>query len=150
MKTAMIVLGLFITTVVLMGAFTGCGFRHKSPEARADHMVDKVTKKLNLNDAQVVKLKMVKDEFLKARQDMKANRQEMKTSVLEMLEQPKLDQQRVLSLVKEKTRNVNDKAPQVVAALADFYDSLSPEQQQTLRENVKDKMEHRRHAWKRY
>ena len=46
----------------------------------------------------------------------------------------KFDRTRAQSLVAEKTAALNAKSPEVVAALGDFYDSLSPSQQQKVRE----------------
>ena len=44
------------------------------------------------------------------------------------------DRAKAQALVDGKTAAVRDKAPAVVTAMADFYDSLKPEQQQQLRE----------------
>ncbi|QPJ61950.1 MAG: hypothetical protein G3M70_08715 [Candidatus Nitronauta litoralis] len=148
MKTAASVVGLLVSGLFLMGTAVGCGHRHVSPEQRADHIVEKIKDKLDLNEEQTSKLVIAKNEILKVRQEMKAQRTQTRTDFFEMLEQPKLDQDRILSLVKEKTRTVNEKAPEVVVALAGFFDSLTPEQQKTLREKIKDKMEHRRHSRK--
>lgn len=148
MKIAAIVVGLLIFSVILMGSVAGCGYRHTSPEERADHIIEKVKKKLSLNEDQVTKLEIVKSEFLMAGKDMKAKRKQIRTSVSEMLEQPTLDQERILSMVREKTQTLNEKAPQVVVALAGFYDSLTPEQQSILREKIKDRIEHRKHSLK--
>jgi hypothetical protein len=46
----------------------------------------------------------------------------------------KFDKTRAQALVTEKTAAVTTKSPEVIAALADFYDSLNPAQQQKVRE----------------
>ncbi len=135
--------------LLLMGAVTACGKGHfrLSPEKRAQYFVEHVTEELKLTEPQVAKLNGVKDELLAARRHMVAQRQSAQETVLEMLEQPTMNRERVLSLVQQRTQEVNDKAPQIVAALGDFYDALSPEQRQKLRDEVKEHMEHRRHRW---
>ena len=56
---------------------------------------------------------------------------------------PQFDRARALALVEGKTGALRDKAPAVVTALADFYDSLKPEQQQQLREMLAKGRRHR-------
>jgi len=138
--------------ILIVGAATvstivACGHRFSSPEERAEYMVDKVSKELALNDAQNVKLNALKDQILAARQDMVSKRKETKQAVNELLEQPALDRDRVLNMVSERTQAVNEKAPQVVSALGDFYDSLTAEQQAKLREEIKERMEHHGKYW---
>ncbi len=148
MKTTAIVISLLIATVLLMGAFSGCGFRNHSPEERANFMVNKIKDKLNLNGGQVEKLEIVKNEILAVKQEMKANRNQAQTVISEILNQPKLDQERILSTLREKTQMINEKAPQIVVALAGFYDSLTPEQQKIMQEKFKGHLEHSKRSWK--
>ena len=54
----------------------------------------------------------------------------------------KFDRARAQSLLEEKTRAVQANSPEVITALADFYDSLNAEQQQ----KVRDLMQ-RRKGW---
>ncbi|MGV7222054.1 MAG: Spy/CpxP family protein refolding chaperone [Nitrospinales bacterium] len=146
MKIALISIGLLIAAVGIVGASGFCDKRG-NPEKFANHMVEKITKKLSLREDQVAKLEVAKNELLAIKKDMRAQRQTMRTSFVDLIEKPTLDQQTILSMVKEKTQAVNDKAPQVVVALAGFYDSLNPEQQEKLREKIKDKMESHRGSW---
>jgi Spy/CpxP family protein refolding chaperone len=46
----------------------------------------------------------------------------------------KFDKARAQSLVTEKTTVLQAGSPEVIAALADFYDSLNPTQQQKVRD----------------
>ena len=57
----------------------------------------------------------------------------------------KFDAARAQALVTEKTTVLQTKSPEVIAALADFYDSLNPAQQQ----KVRDFMEGRGHWFHR-
>ena len=78
---------------------------------------------------------------------MKEKKNQARSSISEILGQPRLDQDRLESMISDKTQFINTKAPQIVNSMAGFYDSLSPEQQKILREKFKDRMEHRRHSW---
>jgi Spy/CpxP family protein refolding chaperone len=47
---------------------------------------------------------------------------------------PTFDRNKASALIQDKVGAVNTKSPEVVAAMADFYDSLKPEQQSKVRE----------------
>lgn len=133
-----------VTSVAILGGVAACG-HHRSPEERADYMVEKVTSKLELTDAQVVELEQLKDELLSVRKSWLEERETVHNQVDNLLSQSTLDQQQVLNLVRERTDSINQKAPQVVTALAGFYDSLDPDQQAMLREKVQEHKESHHH-----
>ena len=109
---------------------------------RADWMVHKITEELELNEAQQRKLSQVRDVMLDARKHIHDTRKDARESILELLSQPELDRQQVLALINERSEAVRGRAPQVVDAIGDFYDSLDARQRDELREHVSEKMEH--------
>ena len=135
--------------VGMLGTMTGCGygFMHKSPQERAEWIVKNVGDELKLNDAQLGKLNALKDELLAARSDYKQRRSDTRKAIDELLSQPTLDQSRALALVKDRTQEVNAKAPRVVSAFAAFYDSLTPEQQKKLHDEVNERMKRHHGYW---
>jgi protein CpxP len=140
--TKLIVIGSGV--VLLAGSIAACGRPH-TPEQRAEWMTEKVTKELKLDDAQQAKLKTLSDLMLSARKQMRQEFGDDRDQVLSLLDQPKLDQARILGMVREHTQAINKEAPKVVAALGNFYDSLTPEQQAEVRKFVKEHHEHHRH-----
>lgn len=132
-----------VTGLVIAIGLAACGWHAKTPEEKADYMVSKLTNKLDLTDSQVVELEKLKNDLITVRQDWMAKKEETHKTIEELLKQPVLDQQRVLTLIKEHTEATNEKAPIVVSSVANFYDSLTPEQQATLR----DKIAKHRHHW---
>lgn len=131
---------------IIVGTLVACGHhRYHDPEKRGEWLVEKVTHELELNEAQKSKLELVRQEVLKARKEIQADRQTMRTEVFTMLEQPQLDRQKVLAMVEQKTAAINQHAPQVVNALGDFYDSLSEEQRQEIRNHISEMGEHHHH-----
>ena len=140
-----------VTMVVatMLGAMSGCAysFKHKSPQERADWLVNKLSDELKLNDAQLGKLNVLKDELLTMRGDYRKKRSETKLAIGEMLSQPTLDQTRALALIRERTQEVNEKAPRVVSAFAAFYDSLTPEQQKKVHDEVTKQMKRHHGYW---
>lgn len=138
------------TGSALAVALAGCGPRHHSPEERAEWMMQKVSSELALDETQNAGLAVLKDEMLKARKAMSEQRKTSIDTVTALLQQPTLDRSQALTLVEGHTRVVNEQAPAVVAALGDFYDSLTPEQQTQLRERLQKFQDYAakgRHHW---
>jgi Spy/CpxP family protein refolding chaperone len=145
-------IALVVSGLVLVTGLTACGHRfgHHGPGDKADWMVNKVTAELKLDEAQQAKLKAIKDELLSVRKEWVEQREESRSTALALLDKPALDRQQAIDLINGHTQFVEQKAPEIVAAVGEFYDSLTPEQQQTLREHVQKRMEHRGgHHWGR-
>ena len=125
-----------ITGLTLTAGLAACSWHSKTPSEKADYMVEKITKKLDLNAEQVTELEKLKSELLTAREDFLSEKQGTHSAINELLMQPTLDQQRLLELVQGHTASMNQKAPMVISSVAGFYDSLTPEQQATIREKI--------------
>ena len=132
--------------VLLAGSIAACS-HHRGPEQRAEWMMEKVSKELKLDEAQQAKLKVLSDDMLAVRKQMRSEFGSDRDQVLGLLDQPKLDQAKILGMVKEHTQTINQQAPKIVAALGDFYDSLSPEQQAEVRKFAKEHHEHHHRHW---
>ena len=146
-------LGLFGASVAL-GALTACGHRYEhhgwntSPEEHArwrGKMLDRVASKLELNGEQKAKLAVAADK-LHAQRTALRGATDPRSEVRSLVAGEKFDRARAQALVAEKTAAVTTKSPEVIAALADFYDSLNPQQQAKVREF----MERRRGWWHRH
>jgi protein CpxP len=124
---------LVVGALVVIGSFSACSFRG-DPEQRAQWMQEKVAKKLELDDAQQVQLKNVSEQILAAREGTKEQFGDDREQLLALLEQPTLDQDKILSLVRSRTEALNERAPDVIAAIGEFYDGLTAEQQAQIRE----------------
>ena len=128
-KTTIAIVG----SLLVVASISACS-RHHDPQHRAQWMQQKVTKKLELDDSQQQKLQAFSTEMMTARQDMKQQFGDDREQLLALLEQTTLDQQQVLTLIESHTRAINDRAPVIVASVAEFYDSLNSEQQAQLRQ----------------
>ena len=129
---------------LLIGGVAAC--KHKmhsaTPEERGEWVVEKVSKKLELNETQKIKLVNLKDELLAVRKTMRSDRDEKRAEVLAMMQQPTLDREKVNNMVQQKINVASTQAPVVIDAMADFYDSLDDAQRAELVEHIEDKMEH--------
>ena len=67
---------------------------------------------------------------------------DLRAEVQALVAGDKFDRSRAQSLLTEKTAAITSKSPEVINAMADFYDSLNPEQQQKVRDFMQ-----RRRGW---
>lgn len=142
-------MGLFGATIVV-GGLTACssGHHHRGPmtaekmsEVRGK-VVERVSSKLDLNDAQKQKLNVLADKMEAQRTAFVGKAADPRAEMQAIVSGDKFDRARAQSLLEEKTRAVQANSPEVITALADFYDSLNAEQQQ----KVRDLMQ-RRKGW---
>lgn len=114
-------------------------------EKRA-RMVEKVSRKLDLDAAQKAKLAVLGDTLETQRKAMKASGGEPHAGLKAVLAGPRFDREKAQSLANAKTDAMRTASPAVIGAAADFYDSLRPEQQQKVREAF-DRFGHHR-GWR--
>jgi Spy/CpxP family protein refolding chaperone len=105
-------------------------------------MVDRVSSKLDLNEAQKTKLNALADQLEAQRAAFVGKTADPRAEVQAIVAGDKFDRVRAQSLLEDKTRAVQAHSPAVVNAMADFYDSLNPDQQQKVRELMQ-----RRKGW---
>ena len=128
----------------LLGGVAACSHSHHGPggwqamgpedaakfKARA---TDKVADKLELNADQKARLGVLIDRMHEQRLALRGAT-DPRVDVLALIKDNSFDRWHAQDLVNAKLAAVRDKSPQVIAAMADFYDSLQPAQQQKVRE----------------
>jgi len=134
-------IGLTATTV-LLGGLAACShgprFGH-GPMTDADvaqlreRFIAKAGSKLDLGAAQKTRLATLADALQAQRSALVAGG-EPRAELQALVAGTNFDRARAQALVEGKTAAVRDKAPAVVTAMADFFDSLNPAQQQKLRD----------------
>ena len=114
----------------------GCAYRQgwhgDSAEFRAK-MVERVSDKLDLDAAQKQKLAVLADKMQAQREALRGGN-DPRAQFRQLFAGDKLDQAGAARLIEEKTAAVKSGSPEVIAAAADFFDNLRPEQQQKVRE----------------
>ena len=149
-------IGLF-GTAVLFGGLSACAHRHHGgmmSEADMTQMrerfIDKASRELALDAAQKAKLGLLADAIKAQRSALMGDatnpaanpasnpstnpRTNPRTELAALMAGSQFDRGRAQALVDSKTGALRDKAPAVVAAMADFFDSLQPAQQQKVRD----------------
>jgi Spy/CpxP family protein refolding chaperone len=98
-------------------------------------MVDKVAGKLDLDANQKARLAVLGDRLREQRAALiGAAGTDPRTEMQSLIAGPTFDRAKASLMVETKVSAVNAKSPGVITALADFYDSLRPDQQLKVRE----------------
>ena len=143
-------IGLFGASL-LVGGLTACsgGHHHRHGPMDAERMaevrgkvMERVGSKLDLNEAQKQKLATLADKLQAQRAAFVGPNANPRAEMQALVAGEKFDRARAQALIDEKLRAVQTGSPEVLAAMADFYDSLNPEQQQKVRELMQ-----RRRGW---
>ena len=136
-------IGLFGASV-LFGGFAAFAHRHHGhgwrnlSEADAAQMkarvVERVGSKLDLDAAQKAKLGVLADKLREQRNALVGSTTDPRAEMQSLVAGPTFDRAKASALIEAKVAAVNTKSPELVTAMADFYDALKPEQQTKLRE----------------
>ncbi len=97
------------------------------------HFIERLSDQLDLTTEQETQLDAAMDKMRDLRRETRRQRRDTRNDMLALLESPNLDQKTALELVTSKVRIMEQRAPEVIAAVASFTDSLTPEQKQQVR-----------------
>lgn len=129
---------------LLSALLAGCS-RDQHADWRAEDVArvrDKIASKMDLDKAQTEKLGALVDQLQLLHKDIKGNGKDPRAEFATLLSSDKFDRSGAQALLDEKTRAMQKDGPQVIVALADFYDSLNPDQQRKVRQKLE-----RRKGW---
>lgn len=118
-------------------AHHGYGWHAMSEEDAAKmkaRMIDKIGSRLELDDAQKAKLGILADKLREQRNALVGTTTDPRAEIGSLVAGPTFDRAKAKTIVDAKTGAITAKSPEVIAAMADFYDSLKPEQQAKVRE----------------
>ena len=135
----------FTGIAIAIGGLTACGTRghhergpmsaEKVAEVRGK-VVERVSSKLDLDAAQRQKLDVLADKVQAQRAAFIGQTPHPRAELSALVAGDKFDRARALNLLDEKTRVLQVSSPEVINALADFYDSLNATQQAEVRERM--------------
>ncbi len=145
--------GLFGATL-LIGGISACSHRHHgsgmtqwSTEDAAkwrERVVERAGKELQLDAAQKQRLGALFDTMREQRNAFVGSTTNPRAELLALVSTDHFDKAKAQALIEEKTNTIRANSPQAITAMAEFYDSLNPDQQQKLR----DFMTKGRHGWR--
>ena len=128
---------------VLAAGLSACGHRHHEFGAKLSaeeytekrtKIVDRVAGKLDLNEDQKKRLGTLGDKAYEQRTALIGQTKDPRAEMKALVVADKFDRTRAQALITEKTTALQTKSPEVIAAMADFYDSLNAAQQQKVRD----------------
>lgn len=127
-----------------------CGAAWKHDEsARAEYRakrVERISTELGLSGEQKQKLTTFFDKLGEQRKAMTGDRTGRHERMQALIKGESFDRERARALLDEKISALQSKGPELIGAAADFYDNLSAEQQQKLREFLERRRGHRGHG----
>ena len=129
-------------------SYGGHGWQAMSEQDAAQmktKVVDRIGSKLELDDAQKAKLGVVADKLREQRNALVAGG-DPRAEFAAVIAGTTFDRAKAKTLVDTKTGAIQSKSPELIAAMADFYDSLKPEQQAKVREFMAKRGG--RHGWR--
>ena len=126
--------GMLLVTVVFA---TAACYRHHTPEQRADWMVGKITKELDLDEQQKAKLAVVKDEMLAAFSESKKERRAKMEEVIAQIQSERLDEAKLTQLFEEHQAGQTRMLKRVLPKAAEWHATLRPDQKAEAAEHLR-------------
>jgi Spy/CpxP family protein refolding chaperone len=97
-------------------------------------LVEKVGRKLDLDEAQKAKLGALADQLREGRNAVVASTPDPRAELRKLVEGSSFDRNKANALVQAQIGALTTQSPALINAIADFYDSLKPEQQAKVRD----------------
>lgn len=145
-RSSKIIVAIALTVGIVGGAAAYGKSKWGDPESRAKHVVSYVTDELELDAAQSEKLNALKDQMLATAKRVRSEMKPAHEDISALIAADTFDQAKALELINTKTALVNENAPELLASMGDFLDSLNAEQKAEVAEFIKHKRG--RHGWK--
>lgn len=140
--------GLFGAGIVV-GGLAACGSRYEwshgghmggmhmdQEHSAAMHgkMIERVSSRLELNEEQKKRLVKLSDTLQEQRKALVGKTSNPRAEVQALIAGDKFDKARAQAIINEKTAVLGGKSPELLQVIAEFYDGLTPAQQQQVRE----------------
>ena len=142
-------MGLAAVSALGIGAAAVAHRHYGHPMSDADfaraktHVVDRITRRMDLDDAQRQQLDTLAQTLLTQRSALLAGT-DPRVALQGLVAGPVFDRAGAQALLEAKADTLRAGAPAVIAAFGNFYDSLNPTQQATVRERLARGHEHGR------
>lgn len=144
-KSSKIVIVLLLSFGVI-GSVMAIGYHQfADPQKRIEYAINKATKKLDLDATQKQNFIALKDELIESKDKIEQNGFVDHQALFDLVEGNVFDQAQALEVINSKTAIVNERAPEVLAALGTFLDSLNVDQKQKIVDAMEDRMDRHHH-----
>lgn len=107
-------------------------------------VVEKVGRKLDLDDTQKAKLATLADQLREGRNAVVTSTPDPRAELRGLVAGATFDRSKASALVQAQVGAISTQSPALINAMADFYDSLKPDQQAKVREFMAQRGRHGR------
>jgi Spy/CpxP family protein refolding chaperone len=121
-----------VVSIMVVGTWIVSGCVSRSHEKRAEWMTEKIASRLELNEEQKDLLNGLRDEWIEKGKELHESRAAIRNELVAQLGSDKIDRDRLTEAVKKEEAKLNEAVSELVARLAVFHDSLTPEQRADL------------------
>lgn len=149
-RSTKIISAVVLTIGVAGGATAYAKNKFGNPEKRATHMVNYISDELSLDATQEQNLVALKDQLLVAKNLMTEQWGNTRDEVDGLLAADTFDQALALEMISSRTQTIDTIAPETVAALGQFLDSLDAEQKADVIEFLNRRGHGHRGGWGRH
>lgn len=130
---------MMISSVMLVAiiaiAVSGC---RRTPEERAEHVVEHIADELEMTEEQTAKLNVIKDELMAKRTEMKELHNSIYEEVVSQMEKEEIDQDSLDALLKGHQEKLNELTQLITTQFAAFHGILTPEQRAVVIEKMSE------------
>ena len=135
-----------VLVVGISGTVLAFGAKHHyqnmSMQERTEMFNYHLSRKLDLNTEQEIKLESLSSRFGEVAEQIRQQKADRVQFIEDLLDEGPLDQAALLHKISQKTEIVNNNAPEMVALIAQFVDSLDPAQKTELKEMIQHRSHH--------
>ena len=139
-----------VVSIALLGAGSAAVFAEggwkKGDGCHNGHMTNRISKKLDLNEEQTSELEDLMIEFKGFRKAMFEDKDQARTEINALLSAPEFSREKALALMVEKAQSkvemIEREAPDLIDAMAEFSNSLEPEQKDKLAQIIEKRFSH--------
>jgi len=133
MKTFIIV-ALITVSLLIFGGMAFAKYRGgcSGPDGRMAWMAGRISSRLSLDAPQQERLNDLLGRFSGLRQEFRLTREQGRDEISRLISAPRLDREQARFMLEQRQELLKQKGPEIIEAVADFTDSLSPEQREQL------------------
>lgn len=117
---------------LMVFSFGGLAACNKNKAQKAEYMVNKITKKLDLNDAQVKKLNVIKDKVMTLHEKKKDSKKEFHQKIKTLILSDKIDANEVKDLMAQRRNAIDEVLPEILPEVLEFHASLNGDQKKEI------------------
>ncbi|MCU7834472.1 MAG: Spy/CpxP family protein refolding chaperone [gamma proteobacterium symbiont of Taylorina sp.] len=138
-KVKKMIIGTVFTVVTLGGIAAyatadGCGKFGGMQNKGSEFMLNRISSRLSLNAEQQQKLESLQKTMMAEMQTQQEKHP--RNQMIELISEPKLNQEKALAILGERSKKMEGSAPKIITAIADFTDSLNDEQRADLKQMI--------------